>query len=85
VRIETSAQFLTWLTDNDRTLADATQHHIDTWIDGGATTRRRVRDFLRWSHARGLSADLRVYWLAAKASRATCSVTTNAGHFCGGA
>jgi hypothetical protein len=63
VRIETAAHFLTWLTDNDRTLAEATQHDIDTWIDGGATTRRRVRDFLRWSHARGLSTDLHVDWL----------------------
>jgi hypothetical protein len=63
VRIETAAHFLTWLQDNDRTLADATQHDIDTWIDGGATTRRRVRDFLRWTHARGLSIDLHVHWL----------------------
>ena len=63
VRIETAAHFLTWLNDNDRTLADATQHDIDTWIDGGATTCRRVRDFLRWAHARGLSADLHVHWL----------------------
>jgi hypothetical protein len=63
VRIETAAHFLTWLTDNDRTLAEATQHDVDAWIDGGATTRRRVRDFLRWSHARGLSADLQVNWL----------------------
>jgi hypothetical protein len=55
VRIETAAHFLTWLAHNHRTLAEVTQHDIDTWIDGGATTRRRVRDFLRWSHARGLS------------------------------
>jgi hypothetical protein len=54
---------LTWLQDNDRTLAEATQHDIDTWIGLGATTRRRVRDFLRWAHARGLSADLQVRWL----------------------
>jgi hypothetical protein len=63
VRIETTAHFLTWLTENDRTLAEATQHDVDAWVDGGATTRRRVRDFLRWSHARGLSVDLQVHWL----------------------
>ena len=54
---------MTWLEDNDRTLADATQHDINTWIGLGASTRRRVRDFLRWAHARGLSADLQVHWL----------------------
>jgi hypothetical protein len=62
-RIETAAHFLNWLQDNDRTLADVTQHDIDTWIGSGASTRRRVRDFLRWTHARGLSTDLRVHWL----------------------
>jgi hypothetical protein len=49
--------------DHDRTLGDATQHDVDTSIDLGATTGRRVRDFLRWAHARGLSADLQVHWL----------------------
>jgi hypothetical protein len=54
---------LTWLQDTDRNLADATQHDVDTWIGSGASTRRRVRDFLRWAHTRGLSADLQVRWL----------------------
>jgi len=62
-RIETAAHFLTWLEDNDRSLAHATQHDVDTWIGLGASTRRRVLDFLRWAHARGLSADLEVHWL----------------------
>jgi hypothetical protein len=62
-RIETAAHFLTWLERNDRTLADATQHDVNTWIGLGASTRRRVRDFLRWAHARGLCADLQVRWL----------------------
>ena len=57
---------MTWLEDNDRTLADATQHDINTWIGLGASTRRRVRDFLRWAHARGLSADLQVHWLGSE-------------------
>jgi hypothetical protein len=46
-----------WLRGNDRTLAEATQHDVDTWIASGASTRRRVRDFLAWTHARGLSLD----------------------------
>jgi hypothetical protein len=62
-RIETAAHFLAWLRDNDRTLAEATQHDVDTWIGSGASTRRRVRDFLTWTHARGLSAALQVHWL----------------------
>ena len=62
-RIETAAHFLTWLDDNGRTLADATQHDVNTWIGRGASTRRRVRDFLRWAHARGRSTDLHVHWL----------------------
>ena len=65
-RIETAAHFLTWLEHNDRTLADATQHHVDTWIAQGASTRRRVRDFLRGAHARGISSDLRVLWLGSE-------------------
>jgi hypothetical protein len=83
-RIETAAHFLTWLEDNDRTLAHATQHDVKTWIGQGATTRRRVRDFLRWAHARGLSADLGFTGWAGKASRRTSWATTNAGRYCGG-
>ena len=62
-RIETAAHFLVWLRGNNRTLAEATQHDVDTWIASGASTRRRVRDFLTWTHARGLSAALQVRWL----------------------
>ena len=62
-RVETAAHFLAWLRANDRTLTEATQHDVDTWIESGASTRRRLRDFLKWTHARGLSAALRVHWL----------------------
>lgn len=62
-RIETAAHFLAWLRENDRTLAEATQHDVDTWIESGSSTRRRLRDFLKWTHARGLSAALQVHWL----------------------
>lgn len=62
-RVETAAQFLAWLRDNDRTLTETTQHDVDTWIESGASTRRRIRDFLKWTHARGLSAALHVHWL----------------------
>lgn len=62
-RIETAAHFLAWLHSNDRTLAEVTQHDVDTFIASGASTRRRLRDFLTWTHARGLSAALHVRWL----------------------
>ncbi|MGV7767478.1 hypothetical protein PJM31_29555, partial [Mycobacterium kansasii] len=62
-RVETAAHFLAWLRDNDRTLTETTQHDVDTWIESGASTRRRIRDFLKWTHARGLSAALHVHWL----------------------
>ena len=62
-RIETAAHFLAWLRNNDRTLAEATQHDVETWIESGTSTRRRLRDFLKWTHARGLSAALHVHWL----------------------
>lgn len=62
-RVETAAHFLAWLRDNDRTLTQTTQHDVDTWIESGASTRRRIRDFLKWTHARGLSAALHVHWL----------------------
>jgi hypothetical protein len=35
----------------------------NTWMDGGPTPSGRVRDFLRWPHGRGLSADLQIHWL----------------------
>lgn len=63
VRIAVAEQFLTWLEKNDITLADATQHDVNTWLGLGATTRHRLRDFLRWAHARGLATDLEVHWL----------------------
>lgn len=63
VRIAVAEQFLTWLEKNDIALADATQRDVNMWLGLGATTRHRLRDFLRWAHARGLAADLEVHWL----------------------
>jgi hypothetical protein len=62
-RIETAAHFLRWLDDRNRALAEATQHDVDAWIGSGASTCRRVRDFVTWTHTRGLSAALQVRWL----------------------
>lgn len=65
-RILTAQQFLRWLEGNQIALADATQHDIDTWLARGASTRLRLRDFLRWAHTRGLAADLEVRWLGSQ-------------------
>jgi hypothetical protein len=65
-RILAAQQFLRWLETNQIELADATQHDIDTWLALGASTRLRLRDFLRWAHTRGLAADLEVRWLGSQ-------------------
>jgi hypothetical protein len=65
-RIGAAAHFVTWLEHNHRTLADATQHDVNTWLGQGASTRHRIRDFLRWAHAGGLAADLQVHWLGSE-------------------
>nr|WP_300403020.1 hypothetical protein [uncultured Rhodococcus sp.] len=59
-RINVAAQFLTWLTEHDLDLADARQADVDRWLDDGTTTRRRLRDFLRWANSHHLAADLHV-------------------------
>ncbi|WP_037205779.1 hypothetical protein [Rhodococcus opacus] len=63
VRLQVAVQFLTWLTDNHRTLADAAQADVDRWLGEGASTRHRLRDFLRWAHQHDRAADLYVSWL----------------------
>ena len=65
-RITVANQFLTWLEDNHIRLADATQHDVSTWVGQGASTRHRLRDFLRWAHAGGFAADLEVRWLVSE-------------------
>jgi hypothetical protein len=62
-RLQVATNFLTWLTEQDRTLAETTQADVDRWLGEGASTRHRLRDFLRWAHNHGLAADLHVSWL----------------------
>ncbi|KXF54492.1 hypothetical protein AXA44_41545 [Rhodococcus sp. SC4] len=62
-RLQVAANFLTWLTEHHRILAEATQTDVERWVGEGASTRHRLRDFLRWAHSRGLCADLQVPWL----------------------
>ncbi|EKT78982.1 hypothetical protein WSS_A29664 [Rhodococcus opacus M213] len=62
-RLQVAANFLTWLTEQDHILAEATQADVDRWLGEGASTRHRLRDFLHWAHSQGLAADLQVPWL----------------------
>lgn len=63
-RIETARQFLSWLRDNQIQLSALTQHDVDTWLVQGASTRRRIRDFLQWAHAQAVTASLEMKPLA---------------------
>lgn len=56
-------QFLAWLASQHITLDAITQHDVDTWLQQGTSTRCRLRSFLRWTSARGLTANLEVRWL----------------------
>ncbi|RXS66147.1 hypothetical protein EST92_29040 [Streptomyces sp. TM32] len=62
-RIGLAVQFLTWLDARGQVLATATQADVDVWLAGGTTTHYRLRDFLRWAHARRLCGDVTIPWL----------------------
>jgi hypothetical protein len=62
-RILTATHFLTWLTEHNLKLSDATQADIDRWLAAGTPSRRRLRDFIRWANSRQLTTDLHVPWL----------------------
>lgn len=59
-RITTAVHFIAWLTTRNVSLSTATQSDVDLWMSEGATTRHRVRDFLRWAYAAGHTTDLTV-------------------------
>lgn len=52
--------FLRWLDEQSLTLDRAGQHDVDRWLTEGATTRLRLRDFLRWTARQKLSGELSV-------------------------
>ena len=51
-------QFLSWLADRGRTLAECTQHDIDAWYASGTATRQHVERFLYWSRSHRLTTKL---------------------------
>lgn len=48
-------RLLAWLHENDTTLADCTQAHLDRWITTGPSTRSFVRPFLAWARRHRLA------------------------------
>ncbi|UNZ21340.1 hypothetical protein [Streptomyces sp. 891-h] len=60
VRINAAADFLSFATERGLALMEVTQHQVDQWLAGGASTRYEVRDFLVWAARRGHSQDLLV-------------------------
>lgn len=49
--------FLRRLDEQSLTLGRAGQHDVDRWLTEGATTRLRLRDFLRWTARHKLSVE----------------------------
>jgi hypothetical protein len=59
-RVLVALDLLSWLDQRGQDLRDLTQADLDQWLIGGATTRRAVRYFLQWAHARSLAGELEV-------------------------
>jgi hypothetical protein len=59
-RVLIALHFLTWLDASGICLANATQPHVDQWLDEGTTYRYRLRPFLTWARQRGLTGDVEV-------------------------
>jgi len=50
-RIRAALKFLAWLDTRNVALVDATQNDVEQWLDGGSSSRYRLRDFLHWHMA----------------------------------
>lgn len=55
-----AAALMEWLASESLTLADLNQTDLDTWLTAGSQNRQRIRDFVRWTHAQGLTRQLHV-------------------------
>lgn len=62
-RILLATDFLNWLAARGLTLGTASQSDVETWLANGSVGRHRLRDFLLWTRAHGLSAALDIPWL----------------------
>ena len=66
-QIRTAAALVCWLHGQNLALRDLRQEHLDAWLADGASTRRRLRDFITWAARGGLVAKLHVPPLAGHA------------------
>ncbi|MFI5529245.1 hypothetical protein ACIA8O_11965 [Kitasatospora sp. NPDC051853] len=57
-QINCARNFLAWVDSLNLQLRTVTQTEVDWWIADGATSRLRLRDFLRWTSRTRLSQDL---------------------------
>ena len=55
-----AVDFLRWLGERDRTLADCTQADIDSWFATGPTTRQQASHFLFWARRHRLLPKLTI-------------------------
>ena len=55
-----AASLMEWVASQSLTLADLSQAELDTWLTAGSQNRQRIRDFVRWTHAQGLTRPLHV-------------------------
>lgn len=60
--VSEAVKLTAWLHDQHRQLSDLRQDLIDTWVAGGASTRRRVRLFLAWLTRARASGPFEVAW-----------------------
>ena len=56
--IRATLKLISWLRDNGTSLADCTQHDIDTWLTGGPGTNYHARAFVLWASRHGHTRDL---------------------------
>ena len=57
-RVRVARDFVAWLHQQQLTLATTGQHDVDRWLAEGATTRRQIRAFLRWTSKTKLTPPL---------------------------
>lgn len=60
--VSEAIKLVLWLHEQQLELRDLRQDLVDTWIAAGASTRRRVRMFLRWLARAGVCGELHVAW-----------------------
>ncbi len=69
-------EFLEWLGQHDRPLADAGQADVNLWLASGPPSRRDAHTFLRWAEQRRLCAHLEIVLQVSPLPVATIGIQT---------